>query len=195
MNGTYAHFDRSTQNSKASQMKTLKFRKDHGGLGEAGTSSKMSSKNQTVKSRLKRRNRRSGYWEPLVREPHYTSIRPQSAEITTSNSQAVLGRRRDVELPSHTLFELPHPVARDGQVRVFAVLQTNVQRSSGERRDFLDPLHVHDRAPVDADKFLWVEFFFQFRNRVVHAVRLAFRHRISQFVLGIEMCHPRQLEE
>src|SRR5438552_6445199 len=73
-------------------------------------------------------------------------IRPQSAEITTSNSQAVLGRCRDVELPSHTLFELPYPVARDGQVRVFAILQTNVQRSSGERRDFLDPLYVHDSA-------------------------------------------------
>src|SRR5438309_1716606 len=94
-------------------------------------------------------------------------IRPQSAEITTSNSQAVLGRCRDVELPSHTLFELPYPVARDGQVRVFAILQTNVQRSSGERRDFLDPLYVHDSAPVDAEKFLWVEFLFQFRNRVL----------------------------
>ena len=65
-----------------------------------------------------------------------------------------------VDLPSYSRFELARPVARHGQVRIFAIFQTNVQRSAGERCDFLNPLHVDHCASVDAEEFLWVEFLF-----------------------------------
>src|SRR5260370_14135042 len=132
-------------------------------------------------------NEKLGIWHDNFRlARHSTGIR----QVTHFKFPSGIGGCRDIELPSQTLFELSCPIARYGQVRVFAILQTNIQRSTGERRDFLDPLHVHHRAPVDAEEFLWIEFISQCSDRVVHAVRLAFRDCISQFVLGVEMRHP-----
>jgi len=68
--------------------------------------------------------------------------------------------KANVPLASHPRFELARPVARDGQVRVFAILQANIQASSGERRDFLNPGHVQHRAAVDADEFPRIQFPF-----------------------------------
>src|SRR5258706_8687814 len=43
---------------------------------------------------------------------------------------------------SHAFLELARPVARHGQVRFFGVLESKIESSARERRDFLDPVDV-----------------------------------------------------
>jgi hypothetical protein len=82
--------------------------------------------------------------------------RPQSARLPTSNSQAASEGMS--KLIPHPRFELARPIARNRQIRVFEIFQTNIQSSPRERRDFLDPVHIDHCAPVDTEEFLGIQF-------------------------------------
>ena len=91
--------------------------------------------------------------------------------------------------------ECSRAVPRDGQVGALRVLETEIETAAGERRDFLDPRRVDDRAAVDAEEVPRIQQRLQLRDRVVDAVRLSALDGERQLVLGVEVRDPDQIDE
>src|SRR5688572_3788538 len=112
-----------------------------------------------------------------------------------SRTDVLLRRDDSVSPPQQTRLEPSSAVPRDGQVGVLRVLETQVEAAAGERRDFLDPRHVDDRAAVNAEEVPRIQQRLQLCDRVVHAVRLPALDGECQLVLGEEMRHTDQIDE
>ena len=110
-----------------------------------------------------------------------------------SQIAAHIGKR--VELIPNSRLEVPCPIACDGQLRFFAVLEANIQRASSEQGDLFDPAEIYDRSPMNTRKLPGIQFVFQLRNRVIHAVGPALGDGEGQFVFRVEMGHTDEVEE
>jgi hypothetical protein len=98
-------------------------------------------------------------------------------------------------LYSQPCFQCPHPIPRHRNLRALRILERQNHLPRKPRVHLMNPVHIHQRRAMNAQKACRVETAFEFDDCLIHSVTMPTDHSIGKLVVRNEVCNGIEIEK